>query len=178
MKFYTIFLSLIGVFLLTGDAAAQSQLGAVAVSCTIEDANGGTIPGAVVIITNQATTLTRTATTTDGGQFNFPALKPDTYIVTVEKQGFSRIEQLNNLPYTTLDYANGYGARKEARKALPQKEVSSPNYLQEATVPLSSETHAGEDVAIYVDGAGAYLVRGSIEQNWIFQLMKEAMRLK
>jgi len=28
MKFYTIFLSLIGVFLLAGDAAAQSQLGA------------------------------------------------------------------------------------------------------------------------------------------------------
>jgi hypothetical protein len=93
MKFYTIFLSLIGVFLLTGDAAAQSQLGAGAVSGTIEDANGGAIPGAVVIITNQATALTRTATTTDGGQFNFPALQPDTYIVTVEKQGFSRIEQ-------------------------------------------------------------------------------------
>jgi alkaline phosphatase len=84
----------------------------------------------------------------------------------------------NNLPFTTLGYANGPGARNEARKALPQEEVSSPNYLQEATVPLSSETHAGEDVAIFAAGAGAYLVRGSMEQNWIYQVMKEAMRLK
>ena len=67
--------------------------GAGGVSGTIEDANGGVIPRSVVIITNQPTVLTRTAATTDGGQFNFPALQPDTYIVTVEKQGFSRIEQ-------------------------------------------------------------------------------------
>jgi len=72
---------------------AQSQLGAGAVSGTVEDTNGGAIPGAVVIITNQATALTRTVTTTDSGQFNFPVLQPDIYVVTVEKQGFSRIEQ-------------------------------------------------------------------------------------
>lgn len=72
---------------------AQSQLGAGAVSGSIEDSNGGAIPGAVVTITNQATALTRTVTTTDSGQFNFPVLQPDIYIVTVEKDGFSRIEQ-------------------------------------------------------------------------------------
>lgn len=72
---------------------AQSQLGAGAVSGTIEDTNGGAIPGAAITITNQATALTRTATTTDAGQFNFPVLPPDTYVLTVEKQGFSRIEQ-------------------------------------------------------------------------------------
>jgi alkaline phosphatase len=84
----------------------------------------------------------------------------------------------NNLPFTTLGYANGLGARNEARRTLTQEEVLNPNYLQEAIVPLTSETHAGEDVAIYADGAGAYLVRGSMEQNWIYQVMKEAMRLK
>jgi alkaline phosphatase len=83
----------------------------------------------------------------------------------------------NNLPYSTLGYANGSGARNEPRKRLTQEEVLDPNYLQEATVPLSSETHGGEDVAIYADDAGAYLVRGSMEQNWIYQVMKEAMRL-
>ncbi len=72
---------------------AQSQLGAGAVSGIIEDANGAAIPGALVTITNQSTALTRTVTTTDSGQFNFPVLQPDNYIVTVEKQGFSRIEQ-------------------------------------------------------------------------------------
>jgi alkaline phosphatase len=56
--------------------------------------------------------------------------------------------------------------------------VLNPNYLQEATVPLADETHGGEDVAIFADGAGAYLVRGSMEQNWIFQVMLEASGLK
>lgn len=84
----------------------------------------------------------------------------------------------NSLPYTTLGYANGKGARNAPRKILTHEEVVNPNYRQEATVPLSDETHAGEDVAIYADGAGAYLVRGSMEQNWIFQVMREAMRLK
>ncbi|MDQ3129281.1 MAG: TonB-dependent receptor [Acidobacteriota bacterium] len=72
---------------------AQSQLGAGAVSGTIEDTNGGAIPAAAVTITNQSTALTRTVTTTESGQFNFPVLQPDVYIVTVEKQGFSSIEQ-------------------------------------------------------------------------------------
>ncbi len=85
-----------GLFLLLASVTfsfAQSQLGAGAVSGVIEDTNGEAIPGAVVTITNQATALTRTVTTTDSGQFNFPVLQPDRYIVTVEKQGFSRIEQ-------------------------------------------------------------------------------------
>jgi alkaline phosphatase len=56
--------------------------------------------------------------------------------------------------------------------------VTNPDYKQEATVPLADETHGGEDVAVFADGAGAYLVRGSMEENWIFFVMKEAMRLK
>ena len=84
----------------------------------------------------------------------------------------------NSLPYTTLGYANGLGARNKPREVLTQEEVLNPNYLQEATVPLTNETHGGEDVAIFADGAGAYLVRGSMEQNWIFHIMLEASRLK
>lgn len=93
MKFKTIFLSAMCVLFLSTVLTAQSQLGAGAVSGTIEDANGGAIPAASVTITNQSTSLTRTVETSDSGQFNFPVLQPDTYIVTVEKQGFSSIEQ-------------------------------------------------------------------------------------
>ena len=83
----------------------------------------------------------------------------------------------NKQPYTTLGYANGPGYRKGDRPNLTQEETVKPDFKHEATVPLLSETHAGEDVAIFADGAGAYLVRGSMEQNWIYQVMKEAMRL-
>jgi alkaline phosphatase len=84
----------------------------------------------------------------------------------------------NKLPYTTLNYANGMGATNEARKPLSQEQVTNPDYKQEALVPLSAETHGGEDVAIYATGAGAYLVHGSMEENWIFQVMREAFKFK
>ncbi len=83
----------------------------------------------------------------------------------------------NRQPFTTLGYANGPGYRKGVRPNLTDEETVNPDFKHEATVPLGSETHAGEDVAIFADGAGAYLVRGSMEQNWIFAVMSEAMRL-
>ncbi|MEQ1530764.1 MAG: alkaline phosphatase [Methylococcales bacterium] len=101
------------------------------------------------------------------------------------------------LPYTTLSYANGPGwtgglQRKEFNPAnestvpapytgsqlrpdLAAVDTTAPNYMQEATVPMGSETHAGEDVAIYADGPGAYLVRGTLEQNVIYHVMAEAL---
>lgn len=84
----------------------------------------------------------------------------------------------NGKPFTTLNYANGLGARGGGRPNLTEETVTNPNYKQEALVPLGAETHGGEDVAIYATGAGAYLVHGSMEENWIFQVMIDAMRLK
>ncbi|MGI8495159.1 MAG: alkaline phosphatase [Pyrinomonadaceae bacterium] len=96
------------------------------------------------------------------------------------------------LPITTLNYANGPGALKKqpensnsklktdvnGRPDLTKVDTTNPDYLQEAIAPLASETHGGEDVAIFASGAGAYLVHGSMEENWIFFVMKEALRLK
>lgn len=81
----------------------------------------------------------------------------------------------NGLPYTTLGYANGPGVRVGGRPNLTSVDTTDLNFLQEATVPLGSETHAGEDVAIYARGPKAYLVRGTMEQNWIFHVMREAL---
>ena len=81
----------------------------------------------------------------------------------------------NGLPYTTLGYANGPGFRGGAgRPDLSSVDTTALNFLQEATVPLASETHGGEDVGVWARGPKAYLVRGSMEQNWIFHVMREA----
>jgi len=80
----------------------------------------------------------------------------------------------NGLPFTTLGYANGPGARKGGRPDLSSVDTQQLDFLQEALVPLGSETHGGEDVAIHARGPKAYLVRGSMEQNWIFHVMREA----
>jgi alkaline phosphatase len=83
-------------------------------------------------------------------------------------------KDLNGLPFTTLAYANGPGYRTGGRPNLTSVDTTNVNFLQEASVPLGSETHAGEDVAVYATGPKAYLVRGTMEQNWIFHIMREA----
>ena len=47
-------------------------------------------------------------------------------------------------------------------------------FQQEATVPLESETHGGQDVGIWARGPGAHAVRGTVEQNVIFHFLVQA----
>jgi alkaline phosphatase len=85
---------------------------------------------------------------------------------------------VNKKPYTTLGYVNGTGSRKGERPVLTDEETTNPNFKQEALIPLSSETHGGEDVAIFANGVNSWMFRGVMEQNWIFYVMKDALRLK
>lgn len=52
-----------------------------------------------------------------------------------------------------------------------------PNYRQEALIPPKSETHGGEDVAIFSGGPKAHLLRGVQEQTHIYYVMKHALGL-
>jgi alkaline phosphatase len=63
---------------------------------------------------------------------------------------------------------------KSLRNTFSQATVTDLNFLQEAVVPLSSETHGGEDVGIWATGPYSHYVRGSMEQNWIFHVMAKA----
>ncbi|HEV3218794.1 MAG TPA: carboxypeptidase regulatory-like domain-containing protein [Candidatus Acidoferrales bacterium] len=53
------------------------------------DATNSAVPGATIIITNRETGMQRSAKTDAEGRFNFPQLKPGTYTVKVEAQGFA-----------------------------------------------------------------------------------------
>jgi alkaline phosphatase len=79
------------------------------------------------------------------------------------------------LPYTTLGYHNGPGHRGTAgRPDLTGIDTTALDFKQEAAVPMDSETHGGEDVAVFARGPRAHLVRGSMEQHWIFHVMRDA----
>ncbi len=103
--------------------------------------------------------------------------------LTQEVDGKGMLEEkprndIGGKPYTTLGYANGKGNREGQRPTLTQEEVTNSEFKQEATIPLSDETHGGEDVAIFATGINSYLINGSMEQNWIFFVMADALRLK
>ena len=51
------------------------------------------------------------------------------------------------------------------------------DYLQPATVPMGSETHAGDDVAIYAWGPFAHLFQGTVEENYIYHVLSHASGL-
>lgn len=77
---------------------------------------------------------------------------------------------LDGKPYTTLGYANGMGA-VQGERGIPE---TGPSAAQQALVPMRSETHGGEDVALFGTGPGSERVRGVIEQNLIYDIMRKA----
>ncbi|MEO1006964.1 MAG: alkaline phosphatase [Planctomycetota bacterium] len=99
----------------------------------------------------------------------------------------------NGIPYTTLGYLNGPGGLRRGEEARPDPRSddfpgidgvtvpsgpTDPDYLQEAGIPLSSETHSGEDVAIYAIGRGAGAFRGTVRNAYIAEVMRNALGLR
>jgi alkaline phosphatase len=100
---------------------------------------------------------------------------------------------LDGLPYTTLSYADGpgfhdFGNETNADKVYYTKpfmgradlthiDTGSSGFHQEAMIAKRSESHSGEDVAVYAIGPGAHLVSGTQEQSGIFHIMNFAANL-
>ncbi len=86
-------------------------------------------------------------------------------------------EQQPEGPKTFMHEANGYQEAKNGRPNLTNVDTEAPDYMQEAMIPLSNETHGGDDVGIWARGPGAEAVRGSLEQNAIFHILLQATPL-
>jgi len=66
----------------------QAESGTV--SGTITDNTGAVVPGATVTMTSVNTAQTRSAVTGSAGEYAVPSLRPDTYSITVEREGFQK----------------------------------------------------------------------------------------
>lgn len=66
-------------------------------------------------------------------------------------------------------------AAPEGRATLTQEEATDIDFVQQALIPMSSETHSGEDVAVFARGPWSHLFDGLIEQNVIFHVMNKAV---
>ena len=92
-------------------------------------------------------------------------------------------------PYTTLGYANGPGFPTARSRMPPYPRGRATGRAQDlsavdTTLRIStrrrwcrwSETHGGEDVAIYAGGP-AHLFHGVQEQSYVFHVMRAALGL-
>ena len=87
-------------------------------------------------------------------------------------------DTLDHKPYTTLNYGTGPGAVAGPRADLSRVDTAAPDFRQQAGIPMSSEAHGGEDVAVYARGPQAYLVGGTMEENAIYFVMARALGLE
>ncbi|NXY82952.1 PPBI phosphatase, partial [Alcedo cyanopectus] len=88
----------------------------------------------------------------------------------------SKASDLKN--YTSILYGNGPGYPIKARPDVDDNTAHMFNYYQQAAVPLTSETHGGEDVAILAKGPMAHLFHGVQEQTYVAHVMAYAACLE
>lgn len=85
--FMALLAMLVSAFL-TGNINAQS--GTTGVKGTVKDQQGAVVPGATVKLNNLANGFSRTVTTSNEGNFNFPAILPGTYQIEVSANNFKK----------------------------------------------------------------------------------------
>ena len=84
------------VALLLFSGAAQAQLaGKGAVSGTILDPTGASVPDATVVITNDANGIATTTTSTSAGDYSVSTLDAGVYTIVVTAKGFEKLTQKN-----------------------------------------------------------------------------------
>lgn len=88
----------------------------------------------------------------------------------VSKEGWALDDR--GVPMTTLSYINGPFISPGLSRLLPP---TDRNYLANKLHGGNSESHGGEDVALFADGPRANLVGGVLEQNVIFHIIAEAL---
>jgi hypothetical protein len=78
------------------------------------DSTGASIPGAQMVVHNQATGVDVKATTTNSGDYTVPYLIPGIYDISVSKEGFASVKKTDIALHTdqssTIDFQLGVGA--------------------------------------------------------------------
>jgi Carboxypeptidase regulatory-like domain len=72
---------------------AYCQFASGSIGATVTDSSGAVVPGAKVVLKNEATGAVRDTVTNSSGNFDFPSVLPGTYTVTISNSGFRTHEQ-------------------------------------------------------------------------------------
>jgi len=71
-----------------------AQSDTASISGFVRDPSRATVPGATVVIRNEATGLERRTTTNESGYYTVSSLPPGFYTVSAESPGFKKFEKL------------------------------------------------------------------------------------
>jgi len=78
-----------------GTASAQSESSSGQIAGAITDSTGASVPNATVTVTHKETGLTRTATTSDDGNYTIPLLPTGTYTIAAQAGNFAETKLEN-----------------------------------------------------------------------------------
>jgi hypothetical protein len=89
-------ISLLFVLFALTTVSALGQTSTSSITGRVVDSKDAILPGATVTVTNEATGLSQTQTTTESGVYAFASLPVGTYTVTVEQAGFKKFQKTHN----------------------------------------------------------------------------------
>ncbi|HTW30891.1 MAG TPA: carboxypeptidase-like regulatory domain-containing protein [Candidatus Sulfotelmatobacter sp.] len=133
---HIVFLLLAVGSLLCAKALGQGETTSAIVG-EVRDATNALLPGATITINNLETGLKRTAKTDGAGRFDFPQLKPGTYSVRAEAQGFQS-QQNNNVvsglgQKQTVDFVLKVARSNEAIEVSSAAPIINPENANTST---------------------------------------------
>ncbi len=88
-------IALVALVLLASPLSLHAQTTSAFVSGTVRDAQGGVLPGATVTLTSKTQGNALSTVTDAEGRFVFPIVRPDTYTLQIQMQGFKTMERTN-----------------------------------------------------------------------------------
>lgn len=99
---------------------------------------GGVIPGVAVTLTNEGTSVSRSTTTNDAGEYSFPNLDPGTYTLRAEITGYRTYEQrglrVGTQQFITLDVTLEVGAVQETVTVTGESPLIDTSTASQGTV--------------------------------------------
>jgi hypothetical protein len=133
---YLAFFTAAAVSLMPADSWAQGETTS-AILGQITDSSNAVVPAATVTVTNRDTGLKRSAKTDDAGRFNFPQLKPGSYTVRVEAQGFEP-QQADNVVSAlgqkeTVNLTLGVAQSKQTVEVTAEAAIINPENANTST---------------------------------------------
>jgi hypothetical protein len=139
------------LLLLAVPVSLRAQVRSGSLSGTVADSTGAVVPNATVILKDQATNSTRQTVSNSYGFFNFSAVQPSTYTVTVTAPGFNTWEEKDiaftqaaslTLPNIKLEVASA----KQTVEVVSAGEVSVPTDTGQTSQTLNE--HMISELAI------------------------------